>query len=63
MSIEGKKVCSKCGREALVLLRSQFVTICADCGHNDAWGLSAGQRPLIGPSRRLKSSPEATKND
>lgn len=40
------KQCPKCGSDKLGLIRTQFIKVCADCGHWFPWPLEEDQDPL-----------------
>lgn len=48
------KRCQKCNGERLRLFASLNYKQCDQCGHKMPWRLDEGQRPLVGPSRRIK---------
>lgn len=41
------KQCEKCGNRDLVLIRTQSIKGCVDCGAIIPWRLDDGQRPVI----------------
>lgn len=50
------KPCKLCGAP-MSDLRSMQQRLCTACGHAEAWTLSDGQAPLIGPARAQKKAP------
>lgn len=52
------KSCPACSCTDLVLLRSLNKKICADCKTEFDWFLDPGQKPLQGPSRADRKTPD-----
>lgn len=50
------KKCPNCGNTALGLMPSLNLKFCPDCSTWIEWRLGSGQPPLLGPSRKVKST-------
>lgn len=51
LHLQFKHKATPCKHEHMILLRSQQVKICADCGEEKEWPLDPGQKPLVGSNR------------